>query len=84
MSNVLEVSVPGGKLRAFPAQDPDYPGIWVEYVPANPLENTLSNPSVLVEWPQPHAKDSKLRALIWGDLQQEDFSEEFAWQLPNA
>jgi hypothetical protein len=72
MNNTLIVKVKGGHLVATISQDPNYPGIDVEYVAENDKGENLSRPRVLVEWPHCNT----LRALIWNDLNSEDYTEE--------
>lgn len=70
--NEIDVLVEGGYIRANVAQDEDYPGIDVEFVSNKPQEDALSFPRVLFEKP----KDDDLRALIWADPNDEDYSDE--------
>lgn len=76
----VEVKVPGGVLLAYAAHDLDYPGIWVEFLPDKPGKDMLSNPAVLVEWPCPQDANSTLRAVVWGDGKQEDYTDEIKFQ----
>lgn len=72
MNDRLVVKVKGGHLVATISQDPHYPGIYVEYIAKDDSGQNLSRPRVLVEYPL----DDKLRALIWNDPNNEDFTEE--------
>ena len=72
MSDRLVVKVKGGYLMATISQDPHYPGIDVEYIAKDDNGQNLSRPRVLVEYPL----DDKLRALIWTDPNDEDFTDE--------
>ena len=75
-NNRLIVSLPDGHLVASFAQDPEYPGIDVEFI-ANTESNTiLSRPRVLIEQPI----NEKLRCLIWNDPKNEDYTEEIDLQ----
>jgi len=78
MSNELKVKVEGGYFRATVSEDPDYPGIDVEFVP-NGYNGDLSVPRVLFEQPK-DMKDIQCRALIWGDKDNEDFTSEVEWK----
>lgn len=73
----IAVPVPHGFLVATPAQDPMYPGIDVEFIPdANHVQEydqDLSRPRVLIEKPQ---DDHQIRALIWNNPKNEDYTEE--------
>ena len=70
--NTLVVNVKGGYLIATISADPYYPGIDIEYVAENDNGENLSRPRVLVEWPL----DGNLRALIWNDPDNEDYTRE--------
>lgn len=66
----IDVNVPGGFIRATACNDPDYPGIDIEFVPdKNGNPEALSLPRVLFEKP---VEDGKLRAIVWGDEMKED------------
>ncbi len=73
----IRVNVKGGYIRVNPSEDPNYPGVDIEFVP-NDYDGTTTNPRVLFEQP----KDSKLkcRALIWEDKNNEDFTKEIEWK----
>ena len=68
----LKVRVTGGYLIATESGDTDYPGICVEFIADNERDDALSRPSVLIEKPI----DGELRALIWADEEQEDYTRE--------
>lgn len=68
----LRVKVEGGYLYATISGDVDYPGICVEFVGDNESEDALSRPTVLIEKPV----DDELRALVWGDEEDEDYTTE--------
>ena len=68
----LKVRVNGGYLIAIESGDTDYPGICVEFVADNERDDALSRPSVLIEKPV----GGELRALIWDDEEQEDYTRE--------
>ena len=68
----LKVKVNGGYIRATASEDPNYPGIDVEFVADDDVGENLSRPRVLFEKPI----DGDLRALIWADTNDEDYSEE--------
>ena len=51
------------------SQDPEYPGLDVEIIEKCPSRERLSNPRVLIEWPNEHAAP---RFIVWSDEQQED------------
>jgi hypothetical protein len=70
-NKVIEVKVKGGVIRATASADPNYPGIDVEFVPDNENEDALSNPRVLVEFPN---DEEHPRALIWDDSSKEDYN----------
>ena len=74
MNNQLVVKVNGGHLVATISQDPHYPGIDIEYVSDKDNGENLSRPRVLVEWP----RDDTLRALIWNNPNDEDYTKEIS------
>lgn len=74
--NEIDVLVEGGYIRATAAQDEDYPGIDVEFVPNEPQENALSSPRVLFEKP----KGDDLRTLVWGNTQSEDYTDKIIFK----
>jgi hypothetical protein len=67
----LMVKVDGGYLRATESCDVDYPGIFVEFC-ADDAVDSVSIPTVLMEKPV----DGELRALVWGDSDDEDYTTE--------
>ena len=71
----IKVKVEGGYLRATVSEDPNYPGIDVEFVADDDCGENLSRPRVLFEKPI----DGDLRALIWADTNDEDYSEEIVF-----
>ena len=68
------VQVEGGHLHAYKTGDIDYPGVCVEFVPDEPNES-VSTPTVVVE--KPTGED--LRALVWGDNDNEDYTAEIVF-----
>ena len=66
----IKVRIEGGCLIATATPDPDYPGIDVEFIPDNESGFGVSTPRVLFEKP----KGEQLRALIWADKDQEDYT----------
>ena len=71
------VKVEGGILSATKSEDPDYPGIDIEFIADEEDEGILSRPRVLFEKPI----DGSLRALIWNNSRKEDYSEEIEFDL---
>lgn len=68
----LKVKVEGGYLYATISGDIDYPGICVEFVADDDNGEKSSRPTVLVE--KPVGED--LRALVWSDGDDEDYTTE--------
>lgn len=66
----LIVNVKGGSIVATISEDPQYPGIDVEFIPDHDDGSIVSNPRILMEKPQ----NEELRAVIWGNQNSEDFS----------
>ena len=57
----IKVRVEGGYFIATPNEDPNYPGIDVEFVADNDNGENLSRPRVMFEKPL----DDNLQVLIW-------------------
>lgn len=68
----IKIRVKNGYLEAAISPDPNYPGIDIEYIPDDKTRERLSRPRVLVEYPE----DDTLRALIWNDPMNEDYTKE--------
>lgn len=81
MNNKIIVSVKGGKLIATPSSDPNYPGIDIEFIADNEDNTNLSNPRVLVEQPY---NSTQIRAFIWNNCHQEDFTKEVELWHPDG
>ena len=73
----IKVKVKGGYLVASANYDRAYPGIDVEYVPDFDEETHVSSPRVLFEYPE----HGELRALIWADKDQEDYTHKLGFML---
>lgn len=78
MTDEIRVKVSGGFLRAFSSEDPDYPGIWVEFVRDDEPADTVSRPQILME--QPCLDEKSTRVLIWDDPDQEDYTHEILFK----
>ena len=78
--HVLQIRLPNGYLVVTISQDPNYPGIDVEYIDDNENEMDLSRPRVLVE--APIEDNGAIRALIWNDPTNEDYEEEIELYNP--
>ena len=72
MSDQLVVKVNGGCLVATKSQDPEYPGIDVEYIADDDNGQMMSRPRVLVEYPV----NDCLRVLIWNNPNNENYTED--------
>ena len=75
MNDIITVKVDGGLIIARKSSDLDYPGIDVEFVADNENPNNLSRPRVLFE----SSKEQGLRALIWDDQNNEDYTNEIVF-----
>lgn len=71
----IEVRVEGGCLIATISYDVNYPGIDIEFVADDDKGEQLSRPRVLFEKPV----DDELRALIWEDPDDEDYTREITF-----
>lgn len=80
IGNVLIVRVNGGVLRADPSQDPDFPGMDIEFIPDKETDG-LSRPRVLIETPKAEEGGfESLRCLVWGRKDSEDYTEEINFE----
>lgn len=79
----IKVKVKGGYLRAIPAEDPDYPGIWVEFIRDNEPDDVVSRPQILFEQPVDFAPGCA-RVLVWEDTNSEDYTKEIIWNNPTC
>lgn len=73
MSNELIVKTSNGYFKATPSQDPNYPGIDIEFIADDARFDDLCHPRVLFEKP---VDTGELRALAWNDPKTEDFTQE--------
>ena len=71
------VKIQGGHRVATKSQDPDYPGIDVEFVSDSDNGEYASRPRVLFEKP---VEDGELRALVWDDKNSEDYTNEIIFE----
>lgn len=71
----LIVKVDGGCLCATISGDIDYPGICVEFIAEDDAGEFLSRPTILME--KPTGED--LRALVWDDKEEEDYTTEIVF-----
>lgn len=77
-SCIYGIPLKNGYLDIRVSQDPDYPGLDVEYISDNPHPEALSNPRVLIEAPidEDTGEQNLLRALIWANRKSEDYTDE--------
>lgn len=80
MEDEIRVNVKGGYIRAILSPDPDYPGIWVEFVSDRDTGQTASRPQILFEQPAYDFPEGQVRALIWNDPEEEDFTQEIVFK----
>lgn len=78
--DTLQIRLPNGYLVATISQDPDYPGVDIEYVDDNERETDLSRPRVLVE--APIEDNGAIRALIWNYSKNEDYTKDIELYNP--
>lgn len=72
-NKTLRVNVNGGYICATVSEDPDYPGIAVEFVADDDHGQYASRFKVQMEQPT----GENVRALAWTDRNSEDYTEEF-------
>lgn len=74
MNNKLIVPVKDGQLIATTSTDTNYPGIDIEFIPEKENINHMSNPRVLVEQATDDTNTNYIRAIVWNNPSQEDYS----------
>lgn len=75
-ADTIKISMDGGYLAIDKSQNPDYPGIDIEFVPNNEKELLYTRPRVVIEKP----KGEKLRCLIWNNKSSEDYSDKIIFE----
>jgi hypothetical protein len=73
----IKIKVTGGYLRAIESGDPEYPGIWVEFVGDDDNGENLSRPQALMEI---DPSTNKPRLLVWDDPNNEDYTQEIKFK----
>lgn len=80
MENELRINVKNGYIRATLSSDPEYPGIWVEFVSDKDEGQTPSRPQILFEQPAHNFPEGQVRALIWDNPEDEDYTQEIIFR----
>lgn len=75
MNNEIRVPLRGGYIRAIPSDDPDYPGIWVEFIKDDEPQDIVQRNQILFEQPS-YFPDGHTRVLVWEDTNDEDYTTE--------
>lgn len=75
-ADAIKISMEGGYLVIDESQDPNYPGVDIEFVPDNEKELLYTRPRVVIEKP----KGEKLRCLIWNNKSSEDYSDKIIFE----
>lgn len=65
-----------GRFDVVQSRDDKYPGIDVEFIPDD-KNYSGTCPRIVFEYPE----DGKLRLLIWGDKNQEDYTEQIIFDI---
>lgn len=78
--NFIHVRLPKGRIIAEPEQDPDYPGVDIEYVSDNENAEPRTRPRVLMEY---NKETNEFRVLIWANPKSEDYSDEIIFSHPD-
>ena len=72
----LNMFIADGRFETDISCDVNYPGVDTQFIPDESIsDNVLSFPRVLIEKPV----DSRLQAMIWGDAEQEDYTQKFSF-----
>ncbi len=75
---IYKMPVKNGYLDIRMSQDPDYPGLDIEYIDdSENKEEAHTRPRVLIECPK---ESNKLRTLIWGNPKSEDYDTEVEFE----
>lgn len=74
---IYEIPLTNGYLRIDVSQDPDYPGVDIEFISDKESESIKTNPRVLVE--ENKEDDNKLRVLVWADKNKEDYTDQISF-----
>lgn len=76
----FEIRLPVGFIDGNTSDDPEYPGIDLEYVPSfETEENPTTRPRVMMEMPM---ETRELSAMIWSNPNSEDYSEKITFENP--
>lgn len=80
-TKTYSIPIKDGHLDISVSQDPNYPGLDVEFVKDNIPEDETS-PRVLIEAPFDETKNEfdNLRVLIWADPKSEDYSDKIEFK----
>lgn len=75
-ADAIKISMEGGYLIIDESQDPNYPGVDIEFVSDNEKELLYTRPRIVIEKP----KGEKLHCLIWNDKSSEDYSDKIVFE----
>lgn len=78
-SKTYKLPIRNGYLDIMVSNDPNYPGLDIEYV--SHKDHMSTNPRVLIENPQPDGEMQNLRVLIWNDPASEDYTEKIEFPM---
>ena len=82
-NNMVKIHTPKGFFEVMVSTDPEYPGVDVEIIPNSQIapkdkkKLTASRPRVVFELKE----GETLRAVIWDDPDQEDYTKEIRFNL---
>lgn len=71
------VNTKKGVLKATPATDPNFPGIYIDFSPFQEDWDVLSIPSIVVEMPE---STGILQAFIWSNSSSEDYTDKIRFE----
>lgn len=74
---IYGIPLANGYLRIDVSQDPDYPGVDIEFISNKKSESTKTNPRVLVE--ENVEGNNELRVLVWADKNKEDYTDQISF-----
>lgn len=74
---IYGIPLTNGYLRIDVSQDPDYPGIDIEFISNEDQNLTKTNPRVIVE--EKVEDNNELRVLVWADKNKEDYTDQISF-----
>lgn len=74
---IYGIPLTNGYLRVDVSQDPNYPGLDIEFISDKEQNSTKTNPRVIVE--EKAEDNNELRVLVWADKNKEDYTDQISF-----